>query len=478
MNIIWFRRDLRVLDNLALTQACATGKPVIAVYFEATEQFRSHHLAPIQADLIYRRLGVLQKMLEALNIPLIVRSLDHFSDITVSLAQLCHQYKIEHVYCNKDYELDEVNRDESVKQTLDQAKIGFHAFDEKCMFAPGSLLSKTGGVYRVFTPFKKAWLARIKQRQILPCNIPNPVTLTPQTQALLNSKSTIIFRYPLMSSVSWVVDDNTILQRLRAFCRHQVQDYNQLRDFPSESATSQLSPYLAIGALSLKQCIARLHAEDNECFELADTGAQVWLSELIWREFYQHITALNPHLSTGKSFQAWTDEINWNNDQVMFDAWKQGKTGFPIVDAAMRQLNETGWMHNRLRMIAASFLVKDLHINWRWGERYFMSRLIDGDFAANNGGWQWAASVGTDAQPYFRVFNPITQSKKFDPEALFLRKWLKEIQTLPDKALYEPHVWAEKQGVFLDYPHPIVDHNMARKTAISLFEQAKFKHTS
>uniref|UniRef100_UPI002896DFC4 FAD-binding domain-containing protein n=1 Tax=Leclercia sp. TaxID=1898428 RepID=UPI002896DFC4 len=235
--------------------------------------------------------------------------------------------------------------------------------------------------------------------------------------------------------------------------------------------TSRLSACLALGVLSPRQCLHRLLAEQPEALE-GGPGA-VWLNELIWRECYRHLMTYHPDLCKYRPFIRWTDNVEWQSDDVQLKAWQEGQTGYPIVDAAMRQLNETGWMHNRLRMITASFLVKDLLIDWRAGERYFISQLIDGDLAANNGGWQWAASTGTDAAPYFRIFNPTTQGQKFDSDGVFIRRWLPELATVPDKAIHDPWIWADKQGVTLAYPRPVVDHKQARVATLAAYEAAR-----
>lgn len=207
--------------------------------------------------------------------------------------------------------------------------------------------------------------------------------------------------------------------------------------------------------------------------ERREGGAFTWFNELVWREFYRHLIVSWPQLCKHRPFTAWTQWVKWRESPEDLAAWQQGKTGYPIVDAAMRQLNETGWMHNRLRMICASFLVKDLLIDWREGERYFMSQLLDGDLAANNGGWQWAASTGTDAAPYFRIFNPTTQGERFDPEGRFIRHWLPELAAVPDKDIHQPHRWADKHHHQLNYPLPIVDHKTARQNTLAAFEAAK-----
>ncbi len=267
--------------------------------------------------------------------------------------------------------------------------------------------------------------------------------------------------------------EEAALQRLRRFCREDVQDYQQQRDFPAVAGTSCLSPYLALGILSPRQCVNRLRAECPEVLENADGGAFIWLNELIWREFYRHLLVAYPRLCQHHPFIGWTDAVIWNHSEQQLIAWQQGRTGYPIVDAAMRQLNETGWMHNRLRMISASFLVKDLLIDWRQGERYFMSQLLDGDLAANNGGWQWAASTGTDAAPYFRIFNPTTQGERFDQDGVFIRRWLPELAAVPDSDIHQPWRWAERQQQSLDYPPPLVEHKQARLATLAAFEAAK-----
>ncbi|MFD2178207.1 deoxyribodipyrimidine photo-lyase [Veronia pacifica] len=473
MKLVWFRRDLRIKDNPALADACRTGEPVAAIYVATPEQWKSHFVSPRQADLIQRRLEVIRQELEALNIPMLFKVVDNFSDIPVLLAEICQQYQVSDVYCNRDYEYDEIDRDNAVAGTLSLTRIGFHVFDGKCILPPGSVTTGAGKPFQVFTPFKKAWLKIIQSTDYSPLKQPGQIAPTALTKSLIDEAKEIDLRYWHEDSLSWPVDDNTIIQRLRDYCSYRVTKYHQLRDIPSEPATSQLSAYLAIGAISPRQCLARLITEHRDCFSDVKEGPQTWLSEIIWREFYQHVIAINPDLCKGEAFLCWETHISWKHDEILFEKWKQGKTGVPIVDAGMRQLNETGWMHNRLRMIVASFLVKDLHIDWRWGEQYFMSKLIDGDFASNNGGWQWSASVGLDAQPYFRIFNPFTQSKKFDPEGIFIRRWVKELESVSAKHIHEPYNKGYATGSPLSYPKPIVDHSLARKEALSFFEAAK-----
>lgn len=468
MKLVWLRRDLRSVDNGALNQAISSGEAVCALFVATPAQWQQHDLAPIQADLIYRRLFALQHELQALNIPLLYKEVDDFNQAAEFVADLAQQLDAGQVLANRDYELNEQQRDALAAELLTAKGIDWHSEHDKCVLAPGSVLNKQGDYFKVFTPFKRAWLTRFA-----PPRIEAPVKAA--CWELDASFSALVwddaqpFSHPRVDSSDWPVEFDDLRQRLRAFCQEQVTDYKQLRDFPARAATSTLSPYLAIGALSPRQCIARLYAESD--MGALSEGAQTWLSELIWREFYQHLLVFEPRLSKSKDFLDWGARLKWWQDEEKFLRWCEGKTGYPIVDAAMRQLNQTGWMHNRLRMIVASFLTKDLHIDWRWGERYFMQQLIDGDYAANNGGWQWCASTGCDGQPYFRIFNPVTQSEKFDPQGRFIRQWVEELSQVPEKYIHAPWLWSGVNSLL--YPQPIVDHKAEREVTLRLYKEAK-----
>lgn len=272
----------------------------------------------------------------------------------------------------------------------------------------------------------------------------------------------------------WPSGEKHALSRLKAFIDNRIADYADHRDTPSLGGTSTLSPPLAAGILSPRQCLHAALAANQNRIDSGKNGVVVWIQELIWREFHKSVLVGFPRVSRARAFKQDTERIRWKDDGKAFKAWCEGRTGYPIVDAAMRQLNATGWMHNRLRMITAAFLTKDLLIDWRKGEAYFASRLIDFDLASNNGGWQWSASTGTDAQPYFRIFNPTSQSERFDPDGAFIRKWVPELEDLPAKQIHAP---ADKAGrdLFsgLDYPDPIVDHAKARDRAIKVFKDLK-----
>jgi deoxyribodipyrimidine photo-lyase len=265
----------------------------------------------------------------------------------------------------------------------------------------------------------------------------------------------------------WPAGENAASDHLERFLRFRGRHYQRQRDFPNVRGTSELSPYLALGMISYRQCLQAVMSENDGHLADGDAGLTTWVNELIWREFYQHVAVGFPQVCRYQPFQEHTRDLAWRDDDEGFAAWCEGRTGYPIVDAAMRQLVTTGWMHNRLRMVTAMFLSKHLLIDWRRGEAFFMHHLVDGEFCANNGGWQWAASTGTDAAPYFRIFNPTTQSTRFDPEGAFIAHWLPELASLPAKARHAP-----PQDMLnpVDYPSPIVDHKAARQRALDAFK--------
>ncbi|KGY14142.1 deoxyribodipyrimidine photolyase [Vibrio tubiashii] len=471
MKLVWLRRDLRVEDNTALTKACESGEPVVALYIATPETWTEHSLAPMQADLIYRRLFELQSDLHSNNIPLYYAEVETFRSAAQLVAKVAEREAASGVFINKEYELNEQNRDALLAEQLTEAGIECHQFDDKCALKPGSVFNKQGEYFKVFTPFKRAYLEKLYRHplnvsQIQPLEVEAAKLVNLDLVSELSPQSN--FAYPRVSSGRYPVQTKQVIKSLREFDRSKVEQYQQQRDFPAIDGTSALSPYLAIGVLSVRQCLARVMY--TQPLPLTG-GREVWQSELIWREFYQHLSYFEPKLSKGESFTDWGNNLIWRNSEQAISAWKSGNTGYPIVDAAMRQLNQTGWMHNRLRMIVASFLVKDLHVDWRIGEQYFMSRLVDGDYSANNGGWQWCASTGCDGQPYFRIFNPITQGERFDGEGEFVRRWVPEIREVPNKYIHQPWKWVESDR--LAYPKPIVDHKTEREITLSLYKQAK-----
>jgi deoxyribodipyrimidine photo-lyase len=283
--------------------------------------------------------------------------------------------------------------------------------------------------------------------------------------------------YPLQDSSKWPLSDHIMQTSVATFLEGRLEYYAEERDFPALKASSLLSPYLSTGVMSVRWLATQLLQKKPDIIYDDSVEGFSWLNELIWREFYKNLLYHCPELAKGRCFQAKYQTLSWPNNRRYYKAWCEGKTGYPLVDAAMKQLVQTGWMHNRLRMVVASFLTKHLLVDWRWGERFFMSHLIDGDLSANNGGWQWAASTGCDAQPYFRVFNPLTQSKKFDPSGEFIRTYLPELKDVPDKYVHFPHQYLASnrnlslfEGDRAEYPKPIVEHKAARLAALAFFK--------
>ncbi|QYJ84933.1 deoxyribodipyrimidine photo-lyase [Shewanella mesophila] len=468
--IYWIRRDVRVHDNPALVEAIAQGVKT-AVFISTPSQWQQHDLAPIKADLLRRHLVLLAKQLDALGIESVHLQATDFIDQQQVLLRFCQEHNINTVFANAEPELDEVERDNHIARRGIELKL----FQCDTILPPGTVLNQQGTMFKVFTPFKKAWLKRVQEVGIA-C-VPTPAVVIDHNNAerlepgqKVGQSNDILFDYPLVDSSVWPQSDRVMELVIPRFWQQKLLDYANTRDIPSIKGTSGLSPYLAIGAISPRWLAVQLIQAQPEVIYDQAHGAFSWLNELIWRDFYKHLLFHSPNLIKGESFQVKYQLAQWRGSDKDFTAWCEGRTGYPIVDAAMKQLLHTGWMHNRLRMIVASFLTKHLLVDWRKGERFFMQHLIDGDFSANNGGWQWAASTGCDAQPYFRIFNPITQSQKFDPQGVFIRKYLPELENVPDKQIHFPHDYFNKHGIETDYCKPIVDHKAARLRALDFYQ--------
>ena len=460
--LFWFRRDLRLYSNEALIEALNNGAKH-AIFFVSEKQWQTHHASPIQIDLLKRRVDYLQSELARFAITLHIFEAPCFSDCEKKLIEFCKAQKIEHIIANTEYELNEVNRDKSIVKKCDDLSITFTLYEGDIIAPVGTVKNQSNEMYKVFTPFKREWL---KQYQDTHFTLPNwplePDNIKFEKSKLLNGDG---------SSKKWPVDDESIYGVVDNFIADKITDYDEKRDIPSVKGTSGLSPYLALGIVSPKQLLINIQQRHPEILTSSKSKTFTWVNEIIWREFYRHLISAFPKLSRGENFNEKYDAVEWRQSDADFKAWCEGRTGYPLVDAAMLQLKQTGWMHNRLRMVVASFLTKHLLIDWREGERFFMEHLIDGDLASNNGGWQWAASTGCDAQPYFRIFNPITQSKRFDPEGTFIRKYLPELKNVPDKDIHFPHTYLAKEGKGKDCYWPaIVDHKAARERALSAFK--------
>ncbi|WP_256811429.1 deoxyribodipyrimidine photo-lyase [Pseudomonas siliginis] len=468
MQLIWLRSDLRQHDNTALAAAAARG-PTVAVYLVSPQQWLEHDDAPCKVDFWLRNLRELSQSLGALNIPLLIRSAPHWDQAPAELLKLCRHLKIEAVHVNEEYGVHERRRDEAVAETLRAEGIEFHSYLDQLLFKPGTVLTKTGTYFQVFSQFRKVCYERLHR------SMPALVK-APGKQAALDIASDAIpeavkgFATPSESlRALWPAGEQEARRRLDTFTDAQIDYYRSERDFPAKPGTSQLSAYLAAGVISPRQCLhAALQSNQGE-FESGKVGAVTWINELLWREFYKHILVGYPRVSRHRAFRPETEALAWRDAPEELKAWQEARTGLPIIDAAMRQLLETGWMHNRLRMVVAMFLTKNLLIDWREGERFFMRHLIDGDLAANNGGWQWSSSTGTDSAPYFRIFNPLSQSEKFDAEGVFIKHWLPELAGLNKKEVHNPAAAGGLFGV-AGYPAPIVNLSTSRERALTAFK--------
>lgn len=468
MQLIWLRCDLRLHDNTALAAAAARG-PTVAVYLLSPQQWQEHDDAPCKVDFWLRNLTILSQSLAALNIPLLVRTATHWDQAPAQLLKLCKELGIQAVHVNEEYGVHESRRDAAVSQTLKGAGIEFHSYLDQLLFKPGTVLTKTETYFQVFSQFRKVCYERLHRS--LPALVKAPgKQAAPHISSDPVPASINGFATPSQTlQALWPAGEDEARRRLDSFTDAQIDYYQSERDFPAKPGTSQLSAYLAAGVISPRQCLhAALHSNQGE-FESGKVGAVTWINELLWREFYKHILVGYPRVSRHRAFRPETEALAWRDAPAELAAWQEARTGLPIIDAAMRQLLETGWMHNRLRMVVAMFLTKNLLIDWREGERFFMRHLIDGDLAANNGGWQWSSSTGTDSAPYFRIFNPLSQSEKFDSEGLFIKHWLPELAGLNKKDVHNP---AKLGGLFgvADYPAPIVNLSTSRERALAAFK--------
>lgn len=506
--LMWFRRDLRLHDNTALAAVCELAVQnkamVSAVFFITPEQWHEQDMALVQVELICRTLPLLASDLqEQLNVSLQVRTAPTFNDCIEQISKLCQSEAITHVTANYEYEVNETARDALVEQALSKFGTEFTRYHDQCLLPPKTVTTNDGSMYQVFTPFYKKWQAILDASPPNLHHAPKVIATTSKAapHALAKTLATIntcheqtIAAYQQLTQQSdaelrallahthehYPAGELAACHRLEQFVAVDIQDYDFNRDRPALDATSHLSAYLTIGAISPRRCYLQaqkaLHAAANSENKNSSTDIQRWISQLAWRDFYRHVIVERPDIVRHKAYKVATDsKINWSYDEAKFALWCAGKTGVPLVDAAMRCLNSSGFMPNRLRMVTAMFLSKDLLIDWRLGERYFMQQLIDGDFASNNGGWQWSASTGTDSAPYFRIMNPFSQAKSHDPNAEFIKQWLPELRAVPASILHDEQKLTQalsQGGQFaqLDYPAPMVDHKAARLSTIAAFK--------
>jgi deoxyribodipyrimidine photo-lyase len=487
--LVWLRRDLRLYDQAALHHALANHQHVWLCFI-----FDTTILDPLltknggfdrRVDFIWQTIQDLDQTLRAQGGGVIARH----GDPVKLVPNLAKELGVDSVYTNRDYEPSAIDRDQTVEQLLSKNGIHFAHFKDQVIFEKTEVLTNSETVFSVFTPYKNAWLKKLSPAQLEPlaCEVPDSKLLgryAPIPKAMdtgipslesMGFRGTGIEKYLPPGSKGAELFLSDFLKR--------IDQYNIGRDFPATKGVSYLSTYLRFGLLSIRGLVREAHRR----MLAGSLGASTWLSELIWRDFYFMILANHPRLAKGESFKPDYDKIVWEQGakaQKLFKAWCDGQTGYPLVDAAMHQLNQSGYMHNRLRMIVASFLCKDLGIDWRWGEQYFAEHLNDFEFASNNGGWQWASSSGCDAQPYFRIFNPITQSERFDADGKFIRRYIPALEKLSNKSIHAPwlagQLELEAAGIVLgkDYPRPIVDHDEARKDTLIRYNVVKKVATS
>lgn len=465
-SLCWFRRDLRLADHAALFHALKQSAEVHCVFVFDTD------ILDALSNKQDRRVEFILRCVEALDALLRKHgSVLHIlhGQAAVEIPQLAAELQAEAVFCNRDVEPAAIVRDHAVANLLQQQNCAFFDFKDQVIFERDEVLTGAGKPFSVFTPYKNAWLKKLNDfylrayptERYFSALVPLPPQPIPSLHQL-GFEPTNLAQLAMPTGVSGA-------EKLFADFVTRIERYKEARDFPAVKGVSYLSTHLRFGTISIRRLAA-------QAFYHGGAGAETWLFELIWREFYQMLLSHHPRLAQGQAFKAQFAQLAFSNQPEKFAAWCEARTGFPLVDAAMRQINQSGWMHNRLRMIVASFLVKDLHVDWRWGERYFAENLLDFDLAANNGGWQWSASTGCDAQPWFRIFNPVTQSERFDPHGKFIRRYLPELASCPDKYIHAPWLMpqAEQQrcGVRVgeDYPAPVVDHAIARVQTLALYQ--------
>lgn len=480
--LVWFRRDLRGEDQAALFHACKDARRVWCAFVFDTDILEALPRADRRVEFIHASLADLDRQLAALGAAhgraprLIVRH-GRAPDEIARLARALH---VQAVYANHDDEPAAHERDAKVRGLLADAGIALHTSKDHVIFERSEVLTAAGAPYSVFTPYRNAWLKKLEPFFV------RAYPVDRYAASLADVPEGIGGALPALEAIGF---RPTNLHELKigtgtrggretwADFQQRINDYAKARDFPAVKGPSYLSVHLRFGTLSIRE-LARVAWERTQA---GSDGARTWLSELIWRDFYHQVLHHHPHV-VASSFRPEFDKVRWEHGKhadALFAAWCEGRTGYPLIDAAMAQLNQTGYLHNRLRMVTASFLTKDLGIDWRRGERYFAQALNDYDLASNNGGWQWAASTGCDAQPWFRIFNPVTQSQRFDPQGRFIRRYLPQLTGLPDALVHAPWkarpVDLAEANVVLgrDYPAPIVDHDEARRRTLERFAVVK-----
>ncbi len=428
VTIFLFRRDLRLTDNIGLLRALQSEYPVLPIFiFDTDILSKLDDKIDKRVDLIYQMLGNLKSELEGMDSSLLVLQ----GKPEEVFEKLLVDYEVKAIFTNRDYELYAIQRDNTIKNLAESQQVSFQTYKDQVVFEWDEVLKSDKTPYTVFTPYSKIWKKKFHEIEHL------------QSQKVANFNNLLkISPFPMLELSDIGFEKTNVVYTKPTVDITTIQEYEKTRNFPAlEQGTSMMSVHLRFGTVSIRELV-----------DIAQQHNEQWLNELIWREFFMSILMHFPKVEN-QSFKKQYNEIQWRNNEDEFAAWCEGRTGFPIVDAGMRQLNETGLMHNRVRMIVASFLTKDLLIDWRWGEAYFAQKLLDYDLSANNGNWQWAAGCGCDAAPYFRIFNPTSQTKQYDPELIYVKRWVKDLNDF-------------------SYPQAIVDHAMARERTLRTYKQA------
>ena len=462
--LIWFRDDLRVNDNSAVSAAlnCSADTRISAVFLTADDEWESFGYGKNRLHYTERLLRSLAIALAQYGVQLQVIRLQNYDAQRKWIGDFCRQERVTDLYFNQEYQWNERMRDHQLAASLSGVHV--QSFVDRVLLQPGTVLTGDGRYYSVFSPFKKRWLSIYRENNHLPYQLPS---MTRSRVATLQWSS--LCEAPESDLSAFATDERQIHIDLKDFVEHRLTGYDSNRNQPSIQGTSRLSAALARGLLSPRQCVRA--AEDALSRPIWEFPANVfsWINELIWRDFYQHLLIGFPRLSKNKAFRPETEALQWRNNPDEIESWKSGQTGIPIVDAGMRELKQTGWMHNRVRMVVAQFLTKNLLCDWRIGEAHFMRYLVDSDLGANNGGWQWSASTGTDAAPYFRVFNPVSQGETHDPDGQYICRFIPELADIQKSKRHKPWLGSVPPG----YRPPIVDLKSSRQRAIDAFKDLK-----
>lgn len=489
-----FNRDLRVADNNALSEASSLASsaklPLIGLYIVCDEELFAHNVSPFQLEYRIRSLKALKKSLSEIHVPLAFLRVEKLLDLVNRVTSFCEEHNASHLFSNIEYEVDELRFFQSLVTGLLGKQIAFFPYHNTCVVTPGVLTSKSKGTqYSVFSPWYRAWCEYIKKNgdvletaKVVAANKED--TLSENVKSLFESEIPSIPTEKKLSTEKSATFDELYKCGEHEAKKHfeeyihsdDAKEYAEQRNSIDANILSHLSVHISSGTISTRSIIRyMIESKLVKHVDLGDKGLTEWIRQIAWRDFYKHILCNWPHVCMFKPFLLEYEDLEWEYNQEHFSRWCNGQTGYPIVDAAMRELNATGFLPNRCRMIVASFLSKHLLIDWRYGEYYFADNLIDTDFASNNGGWGFSASVGVDPQPYFRIFNPWLQSEKFDSEGSYIRKWIPELKQITDnKAVHNPYERGfAKEAENNGYPKPMIDHAFARERALSRFKEAR-----